>query len=965
MAVKTKKYFINGTAGLWGDRMEGRIDIEQSRNAARQLENYWIRPNGELERRQGTVYSYRGKGGAFCILTRLQYNASTGYVIEAGEDYFRFYKDRAIVRQIVTATAATKTGGGPYTITYTYAGHTLAVGDTITTTGFTPSGYNVTDAVITAVTSTTFSIEVTTDPTLPVTVLGDVQMPFEVTTTYAEADLLELEFTPINDVIFITHEDYMPAQLIRLTATTFELKEILFDLPPFLDENVTDIWLTPASASGSSISLTADAPAWTNGVVYKEGTMRKNGGNIYRANVTHLSSALFATDSDKWDLQEVFATTNVTSGKESYYRLGQRKAGVEVSMDLTGGVASNGDSSSIFVRGTYTFVTDGNWEGVVSLIRTDPQTGEDEVLYKGRSVDGNRNLLFTGEEEVGADYYLNLADTATPSGSPGEATAYLENPSQIIYGYCKALTRVSATEVTVQIINNFTNTSKTTIWAEGAWSDRRGYPKSCALFEERMNYAGSTSYPLRVWSSKSGDYYNFDYGDGSDADAFFRDIASPEQNPIEWIVAAKQLIIGTGKEYGIMGSGSEDLPMTPSNVGFRVQEAKGFNYIKPEIVGQSYIGVERNGRRLREINYRYDQGLAGGYIAGDLNRLNDDITASGVVSIAYAQQRYPYIMAVMSDGSMGVLAYNREEQIAGWSKFTTDGEFVSVTTIRGTYDDEIWVTVKRNINGSDVYYVEYFNPDEWTNLEDAIYLDSAVSFEQSYTVSTASWSSGTATYTLSAAHNLQVGDLITVTGVTPTGYNVDNAEVTAVPGSTQVSVAINSGPGTYSAGGTLIANRINGLRHLNSETVQILGDADNKPTNTVDSDGETTADVAVNTAQAGLAFNSVWQPLRFDLDEIYGASMGQKKRISHLVFRGYKTIGFSMDNGIREYEVPFNSTEDLYGVPLSPKTDERRVDFPQTYGAESDNHDPTFIIKQTKPYPQTIIAVTVFFSISG
>lgn len=48
--------------------------------------------------------------------------------------------------------------------TYTVASHTFVVGDELTVAGATPSGYNVTDVEITAVTATTFSIAMAVDP---------------------------------------------------------------------------------------------------------------------------------------------------------------------------------------------------------------------------------------------------------------------------------------------------------------------------------------------------------------------------------------------------------------------------------------------------------------------------------------------------------------------------------------------------------------------------------------------------------------------------------------------------------------------------------------------------------------------------------------------------------------------------------------------------------------------------------
>jgi hypothetical protein len=60
-----------------------------------------------------------------------------------------------------------------------------------------------------------------------------------------------------------------------------------------------------------------------------------------------------------------------------------------------------------------------------------------------------------------------------------------------------------------------------------------------------------------------------------------------------------------------------------------------------------------------------------------------------------------------------------------------------------------------------------------------------------------------ATLTFSAiTRAIPVGTVITVTGMTPTGYNVSNVQVTA-SSTTSMSYALASNPGTFSSGGTL------------------------------------------------------------------------------------------------------------------------------------------------------------------
>ena len=72
--------------------------------------------------------------------------------------------------------------------------------------------------------------------------------------------------------------------------------------------------------------------------------------------------------------------------------------------------------------------------------------------------------------------------------------------------------------------------------------------------------------------------------------------------------------------------------------------------------------------------------------------------------------------------------------------------------------------------------------------------------EASKTITTATWSGGTATYT-STAHGYAIGDLVKVAGITPSGYNITAGLVTAAAANT-FGMLVAGDPGAYSSGGT-------------------------------------------------------------------------------------------------------------------------------------------------------------------
>jgi hypothetical protein len=87
----------------------------------------------------------------------------------------------------------------------------------------------------------------------------------EIDSPYAEADLFELQFKQLGDVIWITHEDYAQRKFTRYDATTFDLTIIPFNKGPFLKRN--DLAAKDGmemTIVGSALSLTSSSDATYN-----------------------------------------------------------------------------------------------------------------------------------------------------------------------------------------------------------------------------------------------------------------------------------------------------------------------------------------------------------------------------------------------------------------------------------------------------------------------------------------------------------------------------------------------------------------------------------------------------------------------------------------------------------------------------------------------------------------------------
>ena len=72
----------------------------------------------------------------------------------------------------------------------------------------------------------------------------------------------------------------------------------------------------------------------------------------------------------------------------------------------------------------------------------------------------------------------------------------------------------------------------------------------------------------------------------------------------------------------------------------------------------------------------------------------------------------------MDDGSLGVFSAQRQEKLAGWTIWETDGTYIS----NSRYYSFLYIVVKRTVNGATKYYLEQIS-----NSQFAIPTDCSVS----------------------------------------------------------------------------------------------------------------------------------------------------------------------------------------------------------------------------------------------
>ncbi len=241
---------------------------------------------------------------------------------------------------------------------------------------------------------------------------------------------------------------------------------------------------------------------------------------------------------------------------------------------------------------------------------------------------------------------------------------------------------------------------------EDVWSNTRGWPRSASFHESRLYFGGSGSRPNTIWGSKVIDFFNFDVGTALDDEGVEATINTNQLNVIVNLNPGQDLqIFTTGGEFIVAQAANE--PVTPSNFLVKPQSRLGSRPGVPveDLAGATII-VQRQGKSL--ISFQFTDTTAS-YGAQPLSVLSSHLLNDPVdLSIRRAtstDETDRLFLVNAGDGSMAVYSILQAQNVIAPSRFTTDGEFISVANeLSDTY-----TIVKRTVNSATVYYLEKFN----------------------------------------------------------------------------------------------------------------------------------------------------------------------------------------------------------------------------------------------------------------
>ena len=449
------------------------------------------------------------------------------------------------------------------------------------------------------------------------------------------------------DVVFCASSGLKQRRIERRSNDSWSIVEYDADDGPFLTENTENIRITPSALSGA-ITLTASRAMFRAGHV----------GALFRlaSQGQRVEASLTAESTYTGEIR----VTGVTDGRK------------------------------------FTVSRSGTWVGTVSLQRSisEPGTWVTVATYTT-----NASIVYDDGLDNNIAYYRIGFNAGNYTS--GTAVLFLEFSAGSITGTTRVVGFTSETVVSAVVLKELGGTQATEIWSEGAWSDDRGWPDACAIFQGRLWWSGQG----RNYGSVPDAFTSYDPDTIGDSQPINRRVGEGAVNATNWLLPLQNMVAGTDDgEYSVRST-SFDEPVTPLNYNAQGRTTKGSSSVPAVYADDKGYFVGQSGFQVFELEYdaaRY------GYGALDLMTLVPEMGEPGLTCLAVQQTPDFRLTTVRTDGTVAVMVRDSAEDILCWIDVETDGLVEDAVVLPGPGEDRVFYRVARVINGSTVRYLEKF-----------------------------------------------------------------------------------------------------------------------------------------------------------------------------------------------------------------------------------------------------------------
>jgi hypothetical protein len=563
----------------------------------------------------------------------------------------------------------------------------------------------------------------------PVTTVPGGTTRYTIPTIYPVTALKDLAFVQTADIVYLTHPDYPVMKLLRYGETDWRFEQAKFVNGPFLDLNVKTNVAFATGTTRPSITASADAnsadaaklldeiPAtyWLAERYTSQGMVDYDlGSTPYACAGYVIIAAKYQGDGEETEQRFPYMAPRKwkvlgSNDKSTWVLLDQRRAEANWQASETREYYFSNDRKFRYYR-----------------LQIEANNGDRKTLAVGTwqlyLKDRPGTLVFENTTNINSG-------TGFGSGDVGRIIKWQGEDG--FWRYFTVTGVQNATSLTGTWTGFWTfSQDRTQNWALGAYSKASGYPRAATIFQERLCLGGTYAQPRTVHMSASGDYEDYEVPDKmTDAAPISVTMAGARRDRIEWLREVEDLLMCATTDNIASLGGTENAIMSPTNV--RQRRHAGFGTaigITPIRVGSVLLFVGNHNNSLHELVY---SAQTDGYEAPAVSVLADHLYASGIAGVSFAQTPHDMAYLYTDDGEIIALAYEREQQVVGHSRFIfPQGKIRSLCVIPEDRRDALYVLVERETNGIKRHFVERLEKAYEYAAGDVPfwYLDSALSY---------------------------------------------------------------------------------------------------------------------------------------------------------------------------------------------------------------------------------------------
>jgi hypothetical protein len=520
---------------------------------------------------------------------------------------------------------------------------------------------------------------------------------YEVPNPYVESNLPFLNYDQSFDVLTITHDDHVPRELRRTSATRWVLSAVSLTTPLAAPTGLAATRtfgfyqaVTYDNASPSLFTISSSRPhGFVDGVsdVYIEATIGT--GVNQGAGTAALSSGYYkvSTTPNDW----TFTLKTVDGG--AVVSAGIAGSAVYRELSL---------SSNVIEKYVVTALDEAGRESVPS---------SELSVTNNLHADGATNALSWNAVTGAVRYYVYKKQANGVFAFIGQATSNAFTDDDI--GPDESRTPP---------------TLDTTL--AGTSND---YPACCGHFEGRRWFAATDNRPSGLWGTRSNTESDLSYRIPQLAtDRIYNGITTRRLAIIRHIVPTSHLLLLTSSgEYRVTPLNQDAI--TPESISVRNESNVGCTNVRPVQAGDMTLFVSARNQHIIEFGIK-----EGRFKPDDLStwakHLFDGIE---IACAAYSRQPFPVAWFVTSDGRLLSCTYMPEQNVAGWSWHEHgDGDYEWVSVIAEGDEDAVYVHVRRTVNSLTVRHIERLaSLTVPAAIEDCTYLDGFITYDSTATTS--------------------------------------------------------------------------------------------------------------------------------------------------------------------------------------------------------------------------------------